>query len=108
MSMVTPESIKLIETIINGKQGDFVSMDKIVLRGIITELKMLQAGQTKEEAARYDMIQKLSLEMSFNGVADMLETAAPHYPDLSNMLLKLAKTFREKAVNMIPAQGVVQ
>jgi len=76
MSMVTPQSIALIKSLIDAKQGDHVTIHKAVLRGIISEIEQLQAAQTDDEAKKIDFIQRLSIEQAINSLCDSLSELA--------------------------------
>lgn len=108
MSMVSPQTIELVEQIINSKDGHFVTIDKTVLSGILAEIKTLQGMVGADDQKRIDLVQKMTLTFAITSCCDIIDgLARQDYPDMTaqEILLKTSAIMREKAGTLDRTEG---
>lgn len=106
MSMVTPESIALIKSMIDAKPGDHVTIHKAVLRGILCEIETLQALQTAEEVNKLDFVQRLSIEQAVNSLCDSLSELSER--DFGELTTNEVLTMAAKSLRVAGSQHAVE
>jgi len=109
MSMVSPETIKLLMMSLNGEpqNGPFVMVDRTVLRGVLAEIQQLQGTINALETQRHDLVQKMTLEFSMHSVADSLHCLSyQNWGDLTpGEVLEIAAQRIRKSAEEIAVPG---
>lgn len=74
--MVTTETVKQIEKIVGTVNGQVVTIDKTILRSLLSEIKMLHIDLKDVDNKKVDLIQKLTMEFAMHSMADSIDELA--------------------------------
>lgn len=101
MSMVSPASISALTNFVKRTEhGSAVTLDRMILLGILEEITQLQSLTPLNEQQKIDLIQKMTMEFSMMSISDSLkQLARDRWEGMtpSEVLLICAKKLEQKS-----------